>query len=82
MRDVKVLDMGFLLGHKQKGVSAAAPRHQHDGLLSLSVTTKENIANMKVRICMNRVPSEMVFQLWHPHTGTPMHDEHVVAVAS
>ena len=51
-----------------------------DGPLSRSVTEKENNANMKERIWINRVASEIVFQPCHPDTGTSLHDEHVIAV--
>ena len=45
------------------------------GLLSLSVTTKENNMNVKKRTWISRVPSKVVSQSWHPDTGTALHDE-------
>ena len=42
-----------------------------DGYLSRSMTINANNKIVKERIWINRVASEIVFQLLHPDTGAP-----------
>ena len=44
------------------------------------MTIKTKNMTMIERIWINLVASEMVFQLFHPDTGAPLHDECVVAI--
>ena len=51
-----------------------------DGCLSRSMTIKAISPVMTERIWINCAASEVVFQLSHPDTGDPLHDESVIAV--